>query len=131
VKQITIVSENRPGVAAEITEALASHGVNIESIDAEGFEHTAVTILSVDKYDIALQALRDLPDINAVSEDAIVIRLKDEPGALAQVARRFKDAGINMRSMRFLQRDGEYGLVAISTERTDDALALVKDLLVS
>lgn len=131
MKQITIVSNNQPGMAAVIMDALAEQGINIESLDAETFGDTAVAILTVDRYDEALNILNDIPNIRAVSEDAILIRLANKPGALAEIARRFKEKNINLRSMRFIHQDDEQGIVAISTERSEEALALVKDVLIS
>ena len=131
MKQLTVISESRKGLVADITEALAEHNINIKSIDAKAFDQHAVIILIVDQYDIALQALNKFPDLQVISEDAILIRLKDEPGALAKISRRFTDADIDLRSVRILQRDNGFGLVAISAERTEDALELVKDVLVS
>ena len=131
MKQITIVSNNQPGMAAIIMDALAEQGINIESLDAETFGDTAVAILTVDRYDEALNILNDIPNIRAVSEDAILIRLANKPGALAEIARRFQEANINLRSMRFIHQDDDHGIVAISTERSNEALALVKDVLIS
>ncbi len=87
-------------------------------------------ILTVDRYDEALAALRDA-GVHAVSEDAIIIRIADEPGALARISRRFHDAGIRLRSVRIIRRNAGSGLVALSTERTERALDLVRDELVS
>ena len=87
-------------------------------------------ILTVDRYDEALAALRDA-GLHAVSEDAIIIRIVDEPGALARISRRFHDAEIRLRSVRIIRRSTGYGLVAISTERTEEALDLVRDVLIS
>jgi hypothetical protein len=131
MKQITIITHNHPGIMADITSTLADAGININHVDAETFSDSAVIILSVDRYDRALKELRDLPDVKAVSEDAIMIRLPNQPGALAQISKRFKDANINIRSIRFIERDEDYGLVAISTERTEDAIELVSDVLVA
>ena len=131
MKQIVVVAKNRTGLLADIFEALAEHNVNIETIDAESIDSSGVLILTVDRYDDALVALNRIPDISAVTEDAIVIRLKDELGALARIAKRFKNANISLRSVRILQRDDQYSLVAISTERTDEALQLVSDVIVA
>lgn len=130
MKQITIVSRNRPGIMADISTTLADAGININHIDAETFNDSAVITLAVDQYDEALRLLQTMSDLYAVSEDAIVVRLKNQPGALAHISKRFADANINIRSIRFIERDEEYGLVAISTERSADALALVKDVAV-
>jgi hypothetical protein len=131
MKQLSIISENRIGVVTEITEALAAADVNIESIDAETIGEHIVVVLNVNKYDAALQAVHQLKNMRIITEDAILVKLNDEPGALARIARRFTDAGIELRSIRFMERNSEYSLVAISTDRTANALALVADVLVS
>jgi len=129
VKQITIIGKDHPGMLAEITEAMAAAGVNIETLDAETIGDSAVFILTVDKYDDALRALARTP-YQAISEDAIVIQLEDKPGELARITRRFKDANINMRSVRILRRNGGRSIVAVATERTQEALDLLKDVIV-
>lgn len=128
MKQIHMVSANRTGLIADVTEALARAEINIESVDAEQVGDNAVIVLNVDQYDRALQCLRGFQDIQIVTEDAILVKLKNQPGALAQITRRFTDADINVRSVRFIQRDDDFALVAISTDRTDAALALVADV---
>ena len=129
MKEIVIVTENRAGLVADISEALGSRGINIETLDAEEVHDLAVVELTVDRYDEALAALRDA-GFDAISEDALVIRLSDEPGALARVAKRFKDAGIDLRSIRIIRRQQGSALVALATERTAQARALVKDCLI-
>ena len=130
MKQITIVAEGDPGLLARISEILAARGINIETLDAETVHDQGIVILTVDRYDEALAALRDA-GVPAVSEDAIIIRIPDEPGALAKISRRFHDAEIRLRSVRIIRRREGYGLVALSTERTEKALDLVRDVLIS
>ncbi|MHC4401790.1 MAG: ACT domain-containing protein [Planctomycetota bacterium] len=130
MKQITIVCDSRPGVMAEISEALAGAGVNIETLDAESFGSSGVINLTVDRYDEALRALARTP-FRAISEDAIVVQLDDRPGELAQIMRRFKEANINLRSIHIVRRDAGKVIVAVSTRRTEEAKELVKDVLIS
>ena len=130
MKQITIVAESALGLLAQVSEILAARGINIETLNAETVQDYGVVILTVDRYDEALAALRDA-GLHAVSEDAIIIRIADEPGALARISRRFHDAEIRLRSVRIIRRSSGSGLVALSTERTERALELVKDVLVS
>src|SRR5690606_13194220 len=115
MKQISVLTENRSGILAELSLALAARDVNIESIDGEGAEQTGVVTLTVDRYDEALLALQEA-GFRAVSEDALIVRLKDEPGALARVAERFKTENMNIKSLRFLSRDDGYALVTLVTE---------------
>ena len=130
MKQITIVCQSRPGVMAEITEALAAAGVNIETLDAETIGDSGVINLTVDRYDEALRALARTP-FRAISEDAIVVQLDNKPGELARITRRFKDAQINLQSIHIIRRDASKAIVDISTRRTEEAKELVKDMLVS
>ena len=130
MKRITVIVDNRPGAVADVTSALAERGVNIEALDVEGTEEKGVINLTVDRYDEALQALRDA-SFQAISEDAIVIRLKDEPGAIARVAARFKAAGVNIQSMHILRRDADLSLVSIVCDQREEAVELVKDEIVS
>ena len=103
-------------------------GINIESRDAEAVQGHGVVLLTVDRYDEALVALRDA-GVPAVCEVAIIIRIADEPGALAKISRRFQDAEIRLRSVRIIRRNEGDGLVALTTDRTEEALDLVKDVL--
>jgi len=130
MKQITIITDDRPGIVADIAQLMGDRDINIEELNAEVEDEHGVIIIAVDKYDAALKALRDA-GYAAVSEDAILIKLKDEPGALAKVASRFKEAQVNLRSVRIMRREQGYSLVAVVTRRTEEALALVEDVLVS
>lgn len=130
MKQIVIITENKPGIIADIATALTEHEINIESFDVETDDDHGIFSLNVDQnYDLALRVLLE-KGYNAVTEDAIVIRLEDKPGALARVAQRFAQANINVRSVRIIRRLTDYSLVAISTDRTDEAMQLVEDLRV-
>ena len=129
MKEIVIVSEDRPGVIAEISEALAEADVNIETLAAETVGGSAVTILTVDRYDEALRAIART-SFHAISEDAIVVQLDDKPGELARITRRFKDAQINLSSIRIVRRDAGKCVVAIATPRTKEAVDLVKDVMI-
>ena len=130
MKQITIVSEDRLGVVTEICEALAAARVNIESLDAETIGGSGVTKLTVDRYDDALRALAQTP-FHAISEEAIVLQLEDKPGELARITRRFTEANISMRSVRIIRRATGTSIVAISTERAEEAMELLTDVMIS
>lgn len=129
MKQITILTDDRPGVIAEICESLAAANINIETIDAETHMDKGVIIITVDKYDKALQILRN-GSFQAVSEESILIRLEDKPGSLAQIAKRFKDANVNLKSIRILRRDGGNSIVALTPDHFHEAMKLVQDIII-
>jgi histidine decarboxylase len=131
MKQLSIITKNRLGVITKISEALAAENINIESLDAEIAGEHVVVVLNTDQYQKAFQVIHKLDDMRIVTEDAILVKLNNEPGALAKIARRFTNAGIGLRSIRFIHRDENFGLVAICTDRTKETLKLVADVLVS
>ena len=130
MKEIVIVTQNRRGLIADITNAVGSHGINIEGLNAEEVQDMAVVELTVDKYDEAIECLRDT-GFDAIGEEALIVQVPDEPGALARVAKRFKEADIDLRSVRIVRRDSGVAVVAIATERTERARELVKDCLIT
>ena len=130
MKQLVIVTEDRPGIVADISTALAEKNINIESIDAEATRCHGVIILSVDKYDEALKTLTDA-SFTVYTENTIVVEVADEPGALAKIARRFQDADLTMRSIRIMKREAGNSLVAIAADHTKEAIKLVEDCIVA
>lgn len=128
MERIVVMVRNEVGVLAEITRVLAAADINLSGVNTEiNGEHGAV-ILSTDNADTnhALEVLTDA-GFTAVADDALIIRLKDEPGALAKVAARFGAAGINIQSLHILDRLEDYALVALSTapEERERAAALL------
>lgn len=122
---------SRPGVLAAIAKLMADGGVDIRSLDAREDQNSAhgVIQLEVDRYDEALALLREA-GYSPVTEDALLMRVPDEPGSLARVAARFSEAGVNVRSLHILHRQDGESLVSLVTEDNDAARALVLDLLV-
>lgn len=130
MKQITIVTKDYDGLTADIATALASNDINIESLDARKIDDMGVVSFDVDHYNRALHVLRDA-GWNAITEDALLVRVKDEPGAIAHLAKRFRDANLQVRSMRIVQHHGDWGAIAVSAEPMEEAQALVKDELLA
>ena len=127
MKEITIiVPPDRPGTVADIAERLAARGVNIEQMDVTDDHTHGLIRLEATPYDEALRVLADA-GYNAVSEDVIVIRIKDEPGAIAKVAARFREPQININAMRFARREGGWAIVILSTNDNARARELLSD----
>lgn len=124
MNRIIVMARNEVGVIADISRALADEGINIETISAEGLDEKGVITLTTDSYDEALRVLTDA-GFKTVSDDSLVLRLPDEPGSLAKVAERFKDAGVNIQSLHIVERRGDHTIVALSADDRAKAEALV------
>ena len=113
-ERIIIMEKNEVGVLAGITGALAEAGINVESINTQTAGDRGVVILTVDNTDHALSLLNQA-GYKAVSDDAVVVRLRDEPGALAGLADQLRQAGINIQNLHILVRQEGFALVALTT----------------
>ena len=118
--RIIVMAKSEVGVIADITAVLADAGVNILTINTENTGETGLVIIITDDNDAALGALT-AAGFRALIDDVLVIRLRDEPGALAKVAEKFKNAGVNIQSLHILDRHGDYTTVALSAD--DRAMA--------
>lgn len=129
MKQLTVLVPNEHGIAARLTAALAERGINIEEIDVESVEDHGVVVLSVDRYDEALRALSDA-GFRAITQDTLLVRLEDRPGALAAVAMRLRDAGLDLRSMHILRRDATTTTASLVCSDNARAAEVLRDVLV-
>lgn len=124
LNRIIVMAPDGVGVIANISEALAAEGINLESINAQVVGEEVTIILTTDRYDRALYVLNQA-GFKAVSDDALVLRLPDEPGALAKVAGDLKEAGVNIESMHILSRQTGYAMIALKTDNRSDAVAAI------
>ena len=124
MNRILVMAKNEVGVIADISKALADAGINIETISAEGVNHKGVITLTTDAYDEALHALTHA-GFKTVSDDSLLLRLVDEPGALAKVAEKFKVAGVNISSLHIVDRRDGFSIVALSADDRAKAETLV------
>ena len=129
MKNITIISEDRVGVLADITEIMAKAEINIDTITSEKINDLAVITMTVDRNDDALRSLAN-SEFQAIAGEVVLIKLVDKPGALAELAGRFKEANINMHSLKLIRRQGNLGIAAISCSEPDRIRELLKDQII-
>ena len=128
MKQITIVAPIQDGLVARIAKVLGAAHINIQSLEAIDVKEFDIVVLTVDRYDEALQKLRD-EGFDAVTEDAVVIQIKDEPGSLAKVTQRLYEGEIHVHSIRILHRQAGVAVVAVAMASPQEGIALIQDLL--
>lgn len=124
MERIVIIVRDRVGLIADIARALADANVNIESLDTEKTGEQGIMTLTTDDTDRALHALREA-GYRAATDDALIFRLPDQPGSLARVAERFKEAGVNIQSLHILDRGDGQATVALTTLDRAQAEALL------
>ena len=126
MNRIVIMANNEVGVIADIAKVLADVGINLETINTETAGDQGAIVLTVYDTDHALSVLNQA-GYKAVSDDALVLRLRDAPGALAAVADSLKQAGVNIRSMHILNRQAGYAMIALTTDDRARAQAAIDE----
>ena len=130
MREITIVTPpDQPGTLADVAERLAARKVNITDMEVIDDHVHGIIRLQAQPYDEALRVLTDA-GYHALSEEVLVLRLKDEPGAIARVAARFREPQINVNALRILRRNSGWATVALSTSDNTRARALLEDCLI-
>jgi hypothetical protein len=114
VKLLTILCESTDNPVTRVAELLGGHGIDIRTMDFSEHGDRAFLNLAVSDYDQAL-ALLIGAGYQTVSNDIVLLRTADRPGALAKVSRRLTDQGIGIRSLTLMQVDREGIVCAVAT----------------
>lgn len=114
MKLLTIICQSTDNPVTRVTELLGEQGIDIRSMDFTERGDQAFLNLAVSDYDQAL-ALLVGAGYQTVSNDIVLLRTEDQPGALAQVSRQITDQGIGIRSLTLMQVDSEGIVCAVAT----------------
>ena len=120
-KDLTITGwgEDRPGVNAEVGEALGAAGVNIEGMYGSG-RQGEIHVL-VEDVDAARRAIEGAGFQVSDERDALVVDLEDRPGGWGEVARRIADAGVNI-DLNYLATSTRMVVVPDDLEKAREAV---------
>ena len=93
--QLTVETENKVGVLAELTGVIADAGVNITAICAYGMENKAVFMLISSDNNKAKSVLVG-KGYKVVEDEVVAVMLEDKIGQGKVIADKIKAAGINL-----------------------------------
>ena len=95
-QQFVVQLRNEPGALAQLLEALAARGLDLRSIGASGIGEQGAAVLVLNDAQAARQVLR-AGKYTYTESEALVTSAPDQPGAVASIARRLADAGVNLQ----------------------------------
>ena len=122
--ELVFKAPTRVGLLADVAEALAEAGVDIEAIgayDKGGFGEFLLVTSDNRATGAALESFDGEIDLVPV----VLIETASEPGALARIARRISDAGLNIDQVHATTTSGDTATIVL---RGDDETRIV-DLL--
>ena len=94
-KQLSIFLENKPGTLAKVCEALAEKGININALTVSDTVDHAVVRMVVDRPADAAHML-GASGVLVIENDVVLGEVPNRPGALALIAKRLGDHGVNI-----------------------------------
>jgi hypothetical protein len=110
VPQISVFLENRPGRLGALCDVLAEGGVNIEAIMVPSGTDYGIVHLVVDRPEDAMQALEQR-SYRTYTSRVLDIELPNQPGALATIADRLAELGIDIKYAYSAVTDGDARLI--------------------
>lgn len=122
--QIDVDVPDRPGELGKLATLLGRAGININAISAESAGGRSYMSFVVDQPAAARGALKQA-GYSCAERTVLVVRLEDKPGALADLARRLGESGVNITSVIHLEAVGGNVQLAIGVDDMAKARSLV------
>lgn len=122
--QLDVDVPDRPGELAKLAAILGDSRINIDAISAESAGGRSYMSLIVNEPMQAREALMKR-GYSCATRTVLVVRIEDQPGALAGLARRLGDAGVDVLSLIHLGTVGGQAQIALGVDNLEKARSLV------
>lgn len=129
MKMLTVIGKDYPGFLAEITTALETAGIDIQDFAGQSIAGTVVFSISAEPYADAFHILSEA-GFQVVSNEHLLVRLENQPGALAKLSRDLLQANVDIQGMHIVSKDKTLCIVALETRNVEPARQVLGDRLV-
>jgi hypothetical protein len=127
LNQISVFLENKAGRLADATAAVAAARVNVRAISIADTADFGILRVIVDDPDAALDALSKA-GFTTRSADVLSLEIQDRPGALAEVLKAFKEAGVNIEYLyASLEKNADKAVVIFKVEDVRRGLEIARE----
>ena len=125
MQEFNVSLTDKPGELAAVASAVGDQGINILGCVGMGRSTASVTMVTDDE-EATSKVLKDMGRDFEVNE-LILTTLSNKPGALAEMATRLSDEGINIISFYIMKMEMDAADVALTTDnpsRTKELLGI-------
>ena len=113
LKQLSIFVENKQGALVGVTDALASHGINLRALSIADTEDFGILRIIVNDTDAACKVLTDAGYLIKMT-DVVGVKIGDAPGKLSKALAVLDKAEINMEYLyAFMSRTEKHAYVVL------------------
>jgi hypothetical protein len=117
---LTVRLRNEPGALGRLASRLGEHGIDIRSLACGAVGSYGCAVLSTSD-DVAAREILRKARYQYVDGETMNVGVEDRPGALAQLAGRLGDAGVNITGVVVLGRHQGKAELAITVDSIDAA----------
>jgi len=114
MQEFNVSLTDKPGELAQVASAVGDEGINILGCVGMGRSTASVTMVTDDE-DATKEVLKSMGRDFEVNE-LILTSLSNKPGALAGMATKLSDAGVNIKSFYIMKMELDVADVAITTD---------------
>ena len=114
MQEFNVSLADKPGELAEVASAVGDQGINILGCVGMGRSSASVTMVTDDE-EATAKVLKDMGRDFDVNE-LILTTISNKPGALAEMATKLSDAGINIISFYIMKMEIDAADVALTTD---------------
>ena len=113
LKQLTVFVENKQGTLVDITDTLATNGVNLRALSIADTQDFGLLRLIVNDNDTAASVLQEKGYILKITE-VIGVKIGDQPGKLSKALSVLAEAGVNVEYLyAFMARTERHAYVVL------------------
>lgn len=125
IEQISIFLENKAGRLAEVTDVLATAGINIRALSLADTSDFGILRLIVNDHEKAKSTLKSAGFTVGLTH-VVAIEVPHAPGGLNSLLQLLGKEGINVEYMYAFLQKGDNAILIFRFNRVDAALELLK-----
>lgn len=127
IDQLSVFSENKAGMLADIMDGLAGADINVEALTIADTSEFGVLRFIVDSPKKALTVLKR-DGFVATLTPVVALRMEHTPGSLAKIARALGDEGISIEYLyACVAKELNSAFVVLRVEDMDAAVGLLSE----
>ncbi len=126
IEQLSIFLENKTGRLAEVTNVLASAGINIRALSLADTSDFGILRLIVNDHEKAKAALKEA-GFTVGSTKVIAVEVPHVPGGLNSIVQLLGSKGVNVEYMYSFMQKGCNAVLIVRINELDTAVAVLNE----
>jgi hypothetical protein len=126
MKQVTIISEDRPGLLSDISYILGKSGITIQNLNVDVVGTKALISLAVKDAQKAKTAL-EASGYSTAELNALLVKVSQKFGGISGITKRLSEAKININGFNELSSNEEMTVLSLHVDKPRKATKMLTD----